>query len=66
MIQTLLSYAHEEEEKEGYDDDNSGSDMSLHPLTMQLQTKFHGPTCGLCYICPLAQVILQSMCDMFL
>jgi len=39
MILTLLSHAHEEDKEEEYDDDNCGSDMSLHPLTMQLQNK---------------------------
>jgi hypothetical protein len=65
MTLTLLSHAHEEDEEEEHDDDNCGSDVSLYPFTMQLQNKIHGPACGLCYICPLAQVILNSMHDMF-
>jgi hypothetical protein len=43
MILTLLSHAHEEDEKEEYDDDSCGSDMSLHPFKMQLQNKISWP-----------------------
>jgi len=62
IILTLLSHAREEDEEEEYDDDNCGSDMSLHPLTSRLQNKisWHGPNCGLCYIWPLAQVIFNA------
>jgi hypothetical protein len=44
MILTLLSHAHEGDEEEEYDDDNCGSDMSLHPLKMQLQNKISWPS----------------------
>jgi hypothetical protein len=41
MILTLLSHPHKEDEEEEYD--NCDSNISLHPLTMQLQNKILWP-----------------------
>jgi len=48
MILTLLTHAYEEDEEE-YDDDNRSSDMSLHPLTTQLQNKISWPYLWIIY-----------------